>query len=97
MAYIGCLYSVSSKAHSASKENRSLSCATPFACIWGEIEVVAPLQRRYNFSPSVDSETYETFDLDIPEELKDEVIEGANVLYWIILDSKVIKQVKTAD
>jgi len=42
----------------------------------------------------MDSETYETFDLEIPEEFKDEIVEGSIVLYWIILDSKVIKQVK---
>lgn len=43
----------------------------------------------------MDNETYETFDLAIPEELKDEIVEGCNVLYWDILDTKVIKQVKT--
>jgi translation initiation factor 5A len=43
----------------------------------------------------MDSETYETFDLDIPEELKAEVAEGVNVMYWVILDDKVMKQVKT--
>ncbi|MBD3248924.1 translation initiation factor IF-5A [Candidatus Woesearchaeota archaeon] len=42
----------------------------------------------------MDSETYETFDLDIPGDLKDQVVEGANVLYWVILDSKVMKQVQ---
>lgn len=42
----------------------------------------------------MDSESYETFDIEIPEEMKDEVTEGANVLYWIILDDKVMKQVK---
>ena len=42
----------------------------------------------------MDSETYETFDLKIPEELKAEVVEGVNVLYWIILEDKVMKQVK---
>jgi len=42
----------------------------------------------------MDSETYETFDLEIPDELKEEVVEGCTVLYWIILDQKVIKQVK---
>ena len=41
----------------------------------------------------MDNETYETFDLDIPEELKGEIAEGANVLYWTILDDKVMKQV----
>ena len=43
----------------------------------------------------MDSETYETFDLKIPEELKGEVVEGCSILYWTILDEKVMKQVKT--
>ena len=43
----------------------------------------------------MDSETYETFDLKIPEELKDQVVDGCSVLYWIILDDKVMKQVKS--
>ena len=42
----------------------------------------------------MDSETYETFELKIDEDLKNEVKEGSQVLYWIILDDKVIKQVK---
>ena len=42
----------------------------------------------------MDSESYETFDIDIPEDLKGQVNEGSNVMYWIILDKRVIKQVK---
>jgi len=42
----------------------------------------------------MDSESYETFDLAIPEELKGEVVEGVNVMYWVILNDKVMKQVK---
>lgn len=42
----------------------------------------------------MDSETYETFDLKIPEDLKGEVVEGGYVLYWLILSEKVMKQVK---
>ena len=42
----------------------------------------------------MDSETYETFDLKIPEEFKGQVVEGSSVLYWTILNEKVIKQVK---
>lgn len=42
----------------------------------------------------MDMESYETFDIKIPEELKGQVIEGSQVIYWIILDQKVIKQVK---
>jgi len=42
----------------------------------------------------MDSENFETFDLEIPEELRGQVAEGANVLYWVILNDKVMKQVK---
>jgi len=45
----------------------------------------------------MDSETYETFDLKIPEDLKGQVVEGVNVLYWEVLDSKVMKQVKGSE
>ncbi len=44
----------------------------------------------------MDSETYETFELAIPEELKGEVKEGTTVVYWLILEDKVMKQIKTA-
>ena len=42
----------------------------------------------------MDSETYETFDLKIPEELKGQIAESSNVTYWVILNEKVMKQVK---
>ncbi len=42
----------------------------------------------------MDMETYETFDMEIPEELKDQVAEGKEVLYWTIMGAKVMKQVK---
>lgn len=42
----------------------------------------------------MDMETYETFDLDIPEELKDQIVAGGQVIYWKIMDYKVLKQVK---
>src|SRR3989338_2868732 len=42
----------------------------------------------------MDSETYETFDLEIPEELRGECVEGCSILYWQVLDSKVMKQIK---
>lgn len=44
----------------------------------------------------MDTETYETFELDIPEELKEQCAEGCQVLYWEILDSKVMKQIKSS-
>lgn len=45
----------------------------------------------------MDSETYETFDLKIPEELKGQVVEGCGILYWVILNEKFMKQVKKAE
>ncbi len=42
----------------------------------------------------MDTETYETFDLDIPEELKDSVSEGVQIMYWEIMGNKMMKQVK---
>ena len=45
----------------------------------------------------MDLETYETFDLPIPEELKASVTEGCQILYWIVLDQKVMKQLKSAE
>ncbi|HLG24001.1 MAG TPA: translation initiation factor IF-5A [Candidatus Nanoarchaeia archaeon] len=45
----------------------------------------------------MDAETYETFDMAIPDELKDSVAEGVSVLYWTIMDTKVMKQIKGSD
>ena len=42
----------------------------------------------------MDEETYETFDLDVPEELKADLKEGNNVLYWILMGTRVMKQIK---
>jgi len=42
----------------------------------------------------MDSETFETFDLTIPEELKGQVAEGMTIVYWTILDDKVMKSIK---
>ncbi len=42
----------------------------------------------------MDLETYETFDLQIPEEMKDSCVAGTVVLYWHVMDYKAMKQVK---
>jgi len=47
-----------------------------------------------NMANVMDMETYETFDMEIPEELKEEVKEGKEILYWTIMGAKVMKQVK---
>ena len=45
----------------------------------------------------MDSETYETFDLKIPEEFRGQIKEGMSVLYWDIMNEKVIKQIKGSE
>ena len=47
-----------------------------------------------DFANVMDAETYETFDLKIPEEFLGQIAGGSSVLYWVILNEKVIKQVK---
>ncbi len=42
----------------------------------------------------MDSETYETFDIEIPDELKDSCTEGAIILYWDVMGTRVMKQIK---
>jgi len=41
----------------------------------------------------MDMETYETYDLTIPSELTDQVVTGSVVLYWQIMNDRVVKQV----
>ncbi|MBI3036993.1 translation initiation factor IF-5A [Candidatus Woesearchaeota archaeon] len=45
----------------------------------------------------MDAETYETFDLPIPEELQGSCVAGVSVLYWKVLEDKVLKQVKSGE
>ena len=47
-----------------------------------------------NKASVMDTETYETFELEIPEELQGSVTEGCEVLYWALMGAKVMKQVK---
>ena len=42
----------------------------------------------------MDMESFETFDLKLPVELKDEIKEGVTVIYWQILGDRVIKEIK---
>ena len=42
----------------------------------------------------MDMESFETFEMQIPEELKGEVKDGVQVMYWEVLDARIIKQVK---
>jgi len=42
----------------------------------------------------MDVDNFETFDMEIPEELLGQVKEGVEVLYWELMGTKVMKQVK---
>lgn len=41
----------------------------------------------------MDMESFETFDIKIPEELQAKVVEGVQVQYWIVLDEKIVQDV----
>lgn len=43
----------------------------------------------------MDSESFETFEMDIPEELVADVHEGVEVLYWTMTGMRIMKQIKS--
>jgi len=43
----------------------------------------------------MDEENYETFDLAIPEELKEQIVPNCKIVYWSILGQRVMKQLKS--
>ncbi len=45
-----------------------------------------------NHANLMDSQSFENMDLEIPEELKDSVIAGAQVEYWDIEGQKILKR-----
>ncbi len=47
-----------------------------------------------NMANVMDMETYETFDLAVPEEMRDSMVAGSSVLYWHVMEYKIMKQVK---
>lgn len=47
-----------------------------------------------NMANVMDTATYETFEMEIPEELQGQVQDGVEVLYWQVMGMKVMKQVK---
>ena len=42
----------------------------------------------------MDSESFETFDIKIPEDLQGKIAEGGSVLYWIVMGDKMLVQTK---
>lgn len=47
-----------------------------------------------NTASVMDTETYETFEMEIPEELQGQIREGVQVLYWEMMGQKILKQIK---
>jgi len=39
-------------------------------------------------------ETFENFEMKVPEDLKDKLKSGDVVLYWVVLSERVLKQIK---
>jgi len=60
-----------------------------------EKKIAQVLSINNDMANVMDNESYETFDLKIPEELKAKVVEGINVLYWDILGDKVMKDIRS--
>ena len=52
------------------------------------------LSNQTDVANVMDADSFETFDLKIPDDLKGQVVEGGQILYWTILDEKVMKQIK---
>jgi len=72
--------------------------------VTGDHEVEAPIIGKKNaqvltvsgtHANVMDTESYETFDLEIPEDLQGQVKEGSVIVYWEIMYDKVMKQVKS--
>ena len=40
----------------------------------------------------MDMETYETFDLEIPDDLQGQVESGKSIMYWEIMGKRMMKQ-----
>jgi len=55
----------------------------------GQIVAVSPPNVQI-----MDMENYETFDAPIPDDLKDRIVQGAEVQYWILMGRKILMQVK---
>ncbi len=45
----------------------------------------------------MDMQTFNTFDLKVPEDLKDKVKPGVTVLFWDILGDRMMKQLKASE
>ena len=47
-----------------------------------------------NSAQIMDMETYETFESPIPDEMKGQIKQGGEVLYWVVMGRKMLVQTK---
>lgn len=47
-----------------------------------------------NMAQIMDMETYETFESPIPDDLKDGIKQGGEILYWVVMGRKMLVQNK---
>ncbi len=82
-------------------DNRRRSVVKP-----GDTEIEIPIVDKRNAqviaisgnnASLMDLETYENFDLPIPEELKGKLNQGAEVQYWILMGRKMIAQMRSSE
>jgi len=59
-----------------------------------EKKVAQVLSVHEDVASVMDEGNFETFDLKIPAELKGKVESGGKIIYWIVLDDKVMKEIK---
>lgn len=50
-----------------------------------------------NMANVMDMQNFNTFDLKIPDDLKDTVKPGVTIMYWDILGDRIMKQLKSAE
>ena len=60
-----------------------------------ERQVAQVLSVTQSKAQVMNMETFETFDIAIPEDLEAQIKEGSELVYWDILGTKVIKQVRS--
>lgn len=59
-----------------------------------EKKVAQVLSVNGDMANVMDEENFETFDLKIPDDMKEQVVSGVKIMYWIIMGEKVMKQLK---
>jgi len=57
------------------------------------VETVGSETVKKKIANVMNTETYETFDLEVPEGLQSDVKDGVKILYWDVMGTNVMKQI----